>query len=69
MNKAPAWIAFIKFYFYDPKSADLKVSEGTGFLNSKWTIITAAHNLYLVPENIKCNHCVIYLRDPSKDSR
>jgi hypothetical protein len=35
MNKASALIPFSKFYFYDSKSVYLKVSEGTGFLNSK----------------------------------
>jgi hypothetical protein len=69
MDRGQEWVVFVKFYFYDPKTTDLKISEGTGFLNSKWSFVTAAHNLYLLPEKTKCNHCVIYVRDPNKNNR
>jgi hypothetical protein len=69
MQKLYGWIAFVKFYFFDTTDAYIKVTEGTGFLNSNWTMITAAHNLYLPNDKDKCSHCMVYLRNPNKDNQ
>jgi hypothetical protein len=58
-DKLYGWITFVKFYFF----GIIKITEGTGFLNSKWTIITAAHNLYLPNDKVKFSHSVIYLHN------
>jgi hypothetical protein len=70
MDKSEAWVGFVKFYFYDTTNKMVvRISEGTGFLNSRWTFITAYHNLQPISENIKCNHCSIYLRDPNENNK